>query len=379
MASIADYLAQGRFGNILGAAQQFQQLAANKQAMELNKQQSELRQQQLSNQISQQEQEQIAKLDATQKAEAQKKLNALAFTANQAKDEAQLSKIVSNFGFEPDPILSDASIPFEAKKASVLSKASDYLKYIGGSGDTAQIKNYEAYSKLSPDAKKEFSAANRAEPGLTSNRAGDKIFLTDKKGEIVKTIDVQLPPEKKPENIKKIKAAEAEATLSADKQKGQSAALGLLQSKDSQKDLLTQNFSDARAKTNNLTTGFLGNVLSNWGGTDANDLREIVSTIKSNMSLDKLIELKKAGGTLGALSDAENKKLETAIGSLEQSQTKEQFLKNLNRVEVQYNKSIKSIEDEYRRTYKKDWRSDAGKPAPGKEFTSSGGIKFTVE
>ncbi|EIM25754.1 hypothetical protein MicloDRAFT_00064810 [Microvirga lotononidis] len=92
-----------------------------------------------------------------------------------------------------------------------------------------------------------------------------------------------------------------------------------------------------------LVTGKTGQVLSNVGGTQAHDVSGLVDTIKANATFDKLQQMRASsptGAALGAVSDTENKLLGAAIGSLEQSQTEEQFTRNLKRVKKIYNEII---------------------------------------
>ncbi|TAA51010.1 hypothetical protein [Shinella sp. JR1-6] len=87
------------------------------------------------------------------------------------------------------------------------------------------------------------------------------------------------------------------------------------------------------------TTGGVGNFLSGVPGTAAFDIGKLVDTIKANATFDKLQAMREAsptGGALGAVSDSENKLLGAAIGSLEQSQSDEQFRDNLARVQNLY-------------------------------------------
>jgi len=82
-------------------------------------------------------------------------------------------------------------------------------------------------------------------------------------------------------------------------------------------------------------TGFGGAISSAIPGTPAANLRSMLDSIKSNISFDRLQQMRQSsptGGALGAVSDKEGQLLQSAYGSLEQSQSKEQFLQNLQRV-----------------------------------------------
>jgi hypothetical protein len=121
-------------------------------------------------------------------------------------------------------------------------------------------------------------------------------------------------------------------------------------------DIVVQDIDRALEKTNNAdvkilgfdtginkVTGAAGQAMSNVGGTEARDVAGLVNTIKANATFDKLQQMRKSsptGAALGAVSDTENKLLGAAIGDLEQSQSKEQFIFNLKRVKKIYNEII---------------------------------------
>ena len=87
------------------------------------------------------------------------------------------------------------------------------------------------------------------------------------------------------------------------------------------------------------TTGLFGSLLSRVGGTDANNLRSQLATIKSNIGFDKLQSMREAsptGGALGNVSEKENEYLQSVLGNVEQSQSPEQLKKNLLRLREAY-------------------------------------------
>lgn len=87
------------------------------------------------------------------------------------------------------------------------------------------------------------------------------------------------------------------------------------------------------------TTGFFGNILKDVPGLEANNVRALVDGIRANIGFDRLQSIRDAsptGGALGPVSDFENRLMQATIGSLEQSQTKDQFLFNLARVKRIY-------------------------------------------
>lgn len=91
------------------------------------------------------------------------------------------------------------------------------------------------------------------------------------------------------------------------------------------------------------TTGVAGTALSKLGGTASNDVNQLITTIKANAGFDRLQAMRDAsptGGALGAVSERELTYLQSTIGSLDQSQTKEQLIRNLRRVRQAYSDII---------------------------------------
>lgn len=100
---------------------------------------------------------------------------------------------------------------------------------------------------------------------------------------------------------------------------------------------------DLIKKDPTFTTGVFGKMLSGVGGTNANSVGELVKTVKANSAFDQLQSMRAAsptGGALGAVSDTEMGLLQSAIGSLEQSQNSDQLVHNLKRVQGIYNEIV---------------------------------------
>ncbi|WP_210243960.1 hypothetical protein, partial [Brucella melitensis] len=97
------------------------------------------------------------------------------------------------------------------------------------------------------------------------------------------------------------------------------------------------------------TTGVAGSALSKIGGTASNDVNQLITTIKANAGFDRLQAMRDAsptGGALGAVSERELTYLQSTIGSLDQSQTKEQLIRNLKRVRQAYADIIDGPQDQ---------------------------------
>lgn len=94
-----------------------------------------------------------------------------------------------------------------------------------------------------------------------------------------------------------------------------------------------------RVQSSPLTTGLPGFALSQIPGTDAYDVAALTDTIRANIGFDRLQQMRDSsptGGALGEVTQRELGFLQATLGNLEQSQTEEQFLQNLDRLEQVY-------------------------------------------
>jgi hypothetical protein len=89
--------------------------------------------------------------------------------------------------------------------------------------------------------------------------------------------------------------------------------------------------------------GMGGGLLSNVPGTDAHDASKLLQTIRANVGFDRLQQMRDSsptGGALGAINQSEMTLLNSALGSLEQSQSPEQFRQNLERLRGIYEQIV---------------------------------------
>ena len=96
-------------------------------------------------------------------------------------------------------------------------------------------------------------------------------------------------------------------------------------------------------------TGGIGKALSYIPGSPAHDVASNIDTIVSSIGFDRLQKMRDdspTGGALGAISEKELALLNSALGSLRQSQSREQFLKNLRRVKTHYQASVQAIREQ---------------------------------
>ena len=87
-------------------------------------------------------------------------------------------------------------------------------------------------------------------------------------------------------------------------------------------------------------TGALGEIVGGIAGTPAADARSLANTIGANIqfeALDQMRKESKTGGALGSITQNELKDLRDTLGSIAASQSDEQLLFNLQRLENLYN------------------------------------------
>jgi hypothetical protein len=93
-------------------------------------------------------------------------------------------------------------------------------------------------------------------------------------------------------------------------------------------------------KNSNLpTTGMGATFLSNIPGTGAADVNKLLEGLRANISFDRLNQMRQESATGGALGNVTVRELEllaATYGSLEQSQSKDQFTTNLRRLRKVY-------------------------------------------
>jgi hypothetical protein len=90
------------------------------------------------------------------------------------------------------------------------------------------------------------------------------------------------------------------------------------------------------------TTGVWGMIFGQVPFTEAGQLRIDAKTLRSNMALDALMNLKASGATLGSVSEKELDLLESDIKNLNLNQSKDKVLEDLNKIKRRYQKAIRS-------------------------------------
>ena len=86
-------------------------------------------------------------------------------------------------------------------------------------------------------------------------------------------------------------------------------------------------------------TGAIGAIMRNVPGTGAFDAQALQQTIAANIGFDRLQQMREAsptGGALGAVSERELDTLQSVLGNISLSQSEDQLLENLGRLERVY-------------------------------------------
>lgn len=98
-----------------------------------------------------------------------------------------------------------------------------------------------------------------------------------------------------------------------------------------------------------LTTGLGGAILSNIPGTDARDVKALITTVTSQVGFDRLQKMRDespTGGALGQVSERELSQLNASLSNLEQSQSYNQLRENLNIVRTSLVRTIQAVNAE---------------------------------
>lgn len=129
-------------------------------------------------------------------------------------------------------------------------------------------------------------------------------------------------------------------------------------------------------KDNPSATGFWGAILGNVPFTKAGEVRIDADTLRSNMALDALKNLKATGATLGSVSEAELKLLESEIAQLNLNQTQGAVLRDLEKIKKRYSDVIRKAYEtgdaaalDAALGGRPTWLNEASQPAPSQGKT----------
>ena len=284
--------------------------------------------------------------------------------------------------FEPDKGLDTALQTIKQQRSArrAKNKTVEYLRGLGqpeaarlaNMVETGQLTGQQAYSQIfaleQEKRAADRAAANRAAQAKMAQDAAVAAFERQKElYKYKKGVDAEFAPEPKPANLSEfqtrfniLKASNPEMSdaeiLALVDGKGaggdgdkspQEAAKTRRQSQSGI--TVLQDITEAidiAQEDPMLTTGFVGGILRNVGGTQAKNLASLVSTVQSNIGFDRLDQMRQespTGGALGQVAVQELNALQASLGNLDTSQTNDQLVRNLKRLETQYRKSMLEI------------------------------------
>lgn len=251
-----------------------------------------------------------------------------------------------------------------AKKNGFKGSFEDFKRL--GSSAPSNIQEWEYYNRLPPDQKRDYLTMKRANPYLN---LGDVYAQPDptKPGTAMGQFGVGLEPGRKITDERVITTpaipgqtrggelrpgGAMEAFTGAAQVPG---GLGITELPPTRKDveakekraqqqqragdIVVDDIDRALSKSGFWTTGMAGATLKDISGTGARDMQGLLKTIKANIGFDRLQQMREAsptGGALGQVAVQEINYLQSVYGDLEQSQSREQFEYNLNRLKNTY-------------------------------------------
>lgn len=216
-------------------------------------------------------------------------------------------------------------------------------------GPTANIQDVEYYAKMPEGPEKDLMRQAIARDQWLNT--GSQFTLANPVGG-QQFINKNLAPEKQTTYLQEAEAAKKRGQSAGDFDVNRGKTESQIDAKGAQLDTISSSIQSAKDMSDSWTTGFLGAVASNIPGTKAHDLQNTLNTIKANIGFDKLAEMRAnspTGGALGQVSEMENRLLQAVWGSLEQSQSKEQFEKNLDLVQKQVQDSYERLREAYQK------------------------------
>lgn len=130
------------------------------------------------------------------------------------------------------------------------------------------------------------------------------------------------------------------------------------------------------------STGFLGQIFSNVGGTGARDLEALIDTVRANIGFDELQRMRDmspTGGALGQVTERELAQLQAVLGNLETSQSQAQLEQNLRRLQQVYREAQSNIAEAYRQDfgeYPQGYQGGQSGSNPAQRQPSGGGQRL---
>jgi len=220
------------------------------------------------------------------------------------------------------------------------------------------VQEWKYFQTLSPEEQKMYLEMKR-NPNIIN--LGGTQAVRAPGGGIGESYRVTPKPEQMPSFQASQESAKSDAKYRAELGQGRSKTESGIEATGVKTDMLTDLINKAKDQAGFFTTGAIGQTTKGIGGTPAHDLSNTLDTIKANIGFDRLQEMRansKTGGALGAVSERENKLLQSVWGALEQSQSERQFKQNLDLVNKQVKESWRRVRDAYRKDYGTEYKEE---------------------
>lgn len=176
-----------------------------------------------------------------------------------------------------------------------------------------------------------------------------------------------------PKNIPEAEAQKVEGKYEGERGALARQATSALSTLDQKHRLVEQNI-DAILETlkseNVPSTGTIGWMTSGIRGSNAYNTAAKLQQVKSNLGLDELMTLKASGGTLGQVTEAEHRLLQTTLANLDQFTDKQQLVDELTRLKATLAENRQRRKAEYDRNY---GDLDVSGPTTRRRTSDSGG------
>lgn len=276
-----------------------------------------------------------------------------------------------------------------AQYAAVTGDPSLYLKSkTGQNASPAAVREFEFFQGLDGAGKEEFMGLKRAQQ---IKDLGGSLITFGADGQIKDEIQKTLAPADRPETkgeqerAKLNEKLEVEPQIAAEKEKavfnekGRQALIKSqrsLASKELKEETLQSKITSIQERANPWNTGFAGSLTSAVKGSAAFDLKSDVETLLANAGFDTLQDMRDnspTGGALGQVSEREISLLQASHQNLMQSQSYEQFQRNLADFQETRKKALANVRAAYEQDYKRFGGSeDSNLPSPEETFGSVG-------
>jgi hypothetical protein len=125
-----------------------------------------------------------------------------------------------------------------------------------------------------------------------------------------------------------------------------------LRSAEQKNTLVTSKIDQIIPRVGGLTAGFGGTALSKIPGSDARDLQRDIDTVLANIGFNELQEMRNnspTGGALGSIAVQELNLLQSVKANLQQDQSPEQLVRNLQEAKLTIQQSNQRIREAYER------------------------------